>query len=48
MVVRKNLVSQNKLTGKESTVTPIDKTTQRHPLAVINADSLFFKGQTEA
>ena len=48
LVVRRNLVSQDQLIGKESTVTLIDETTRRHPLAVINVDCPFFKGQTEA
>ena len=46
--MRRNLVSQDQLIGKESTVTLIDETTQRHPLAVINVDCTFFKGQTKA
>ena len=41
VVVRRNLVSQDQLIGKESTVTLIDETTQRHPLAVINVDCPF-------
>ena len=46
--MRRNLVSQDKLIGKKSTVTLIDETTQRHPFSVINVDCSFFKGQTEA
>ena len=45
VVVRRNLVSQDQLIGKESTVTLIDETTQRHPLAVINVDSPFLRGK---
>ena len=48
VVVRKRLVSEDQLIGKESTVTLIDETTQRHPLAVIDVDCPFFQGQTEA
>ena len=48
VVVRKSLVSEDQLIGKESTVTLIDETTQRHPLAVIDVDCPFFQGQTEA
>ena len=48
VVVRKSLVSEDQLIGKESTVTLIDETMQRHPLAVIDVDCLFFQGQTEA
>ena len=48
VVMRRNLVSQDQLIGKESTVTLIEEITQRHPLAVINVDCPFFKGQTEA
>ena len=48
VVVRKSLVSEDQLIGKESTVTLIHETTQRHPLAVIDVDCPFFQGQTEA
>ena len=42
------MVSLDQLIGKELTVTLLDETTQRQPLAVNNVDCLFFKGQTEA
>ena len=42
VVVRKSLVSEDQLIGKESTVTLIDETTQRHLLAVIYVDCPFF------
>ena len=43
VVVRRNLVSQDQLIGKDSTVTLIDETTQRHPLAVIYVDCPFLR-----
>ena len=46
--VKRSLVSDNQLIGKESYVTLIDETTQRYPLAVIDVDCLFFTGKTEA
>ena len=46
--VKRSLVSDNQLIGKESYVTLIDETTQRYPLAVIDIDCPFFTGKTEA
>ena len=48
VVVKRILVSEGQLIGKESTVTLIDETPQRHPLAVINVDCPVFQRQTEA
>ena len=44
--VKRSLVSDGQLIGKESYVTLIDETTQKYPLAVI--DCPFFTGKTEA
>ena len=46
--VKRSLVSDDQLIGKESYVTLIDETTQRYPLAVIDIDCPFFTGKTEA
>ena len=46
--VKRSLVSDDQLIGKESYVTLIDETTQKHPLAVIYVDCPFFTGKTEA
>ena len=46
--VKRSLVSDDQLIGKESYVTLIDETTQRYPLAVIDVDCPFFTGKTEA
>ena len=46
--VKRSLVSDDQLIGKESYVTLIDETTQRYPLAVIDVDCAFFIGKTEA
>ena len=46
--VKRSLVSDNQLIGKESYVTLIDETTQRYPLAVIDINCPFFTGKTEA
>ena len=46
--VKRSLVSDDQLIGKESYVTLIDETTQRCPLAVIDVDCPFFTGKTEA
>ena len=46
--VKRSLVSDDLLIGKESYVTLIDETTQRYPLAVIDVDCPFFTGKTEA
>ena len=46
--VKRSLVSDNQMIGKESYVTLIDETTQRYPLAVIDVDCPFFTGKTEA
>ena len=46
--VKRSLVSDDQLIGKEYYVTLIDKTTQRYPLAVIGVDCPFFTGKTEA
>ena len=43
VVVRRNLVSQDQLIGKESTMTLIDETTQSHPKAIINVDCPFLR-----
>ena len=40
--VKRSLVSDDQLIGKESYVTLIDETTQRYPLAVIDVDCPFF------
>ena len=45
--VKRSLKSDDQLIGKESYVTLIDETTQRYPLAVIDADCPFFTGKTE-
>ncbi|MCG8096943.1 MAG: DDE-type integrase/transposase/recombinase [Candidatus Thiodiazotropha endolucinida] len=47
-VVRRSLVSDSQLIGKESNVTLIDESTQRYPLAMIDIDCPFFTGKTEA
>ena len=47
-VVRRSLVSSDQLLGKESDVTLIDESTQRHPLAMVEIDCPFFTGKTEA
>ena len=46
--VKRSLVTDDQLIGKESYVTLIDETTQTYPLAVIDIDSPFFTGKTEA
>ena len=46
--VKRSLVSDDQLTGKESYVTLIDETTQRYPLVVIDIDCPLFSGKTEA
>ena len=46
--VKRGLVSDDQLIGKESYVTLIDETTQRYPLAVIDVGCPFFAGKTEA
>ena len=46
--VKRSMVSDDQLIGKESYVTLIDETTQRYPLAVIDVDCPFFTGKTEA
>ena len=46
--VKRSLVSDDQLIGKESYVTLIDEITQRYPLAVIDVDCPFFTGKTEA
>ena len=46
--VKRSLVSDDQLIGKESYVTLIDETTQKYPLAVIDVDCPFFNGKTEA
>ena len=46
--VKRSLVSDDQLIGKESYVTLIDETTQKYPLAVIDVDCPFFAGKTEA
>ena len=40
-IVKRSLVSQNQLIGRESYFTLIDETTQRYPLSVIDIDSVF-------
>lgn len=47
-VVRRNLVSDDQLLGKESDVTLIDESTQRYPLAMVDIDCPFFTGKIEA
>ena len=48
-VIRRSLISDYQLIGKESDVTLIDETTQRYPLAVnIDIDCPSFTGKTEA
>ena len=47
-VIRRSLISDDQLIGKDSDVTLIDETTQRYPLAVIDVDCPFFTGKTEA
>ena len=44
-VIRRSLISDDQLIGKESDVTLIDETTQRYPLAVIDVDCPFFTGK---
>ena len=46
--VKRGMVSDDQLIGKESYVTLNDETTQRYPLAVIDVDCPFFTGKTEA
>ena len=46
--VKRSLVSDDQLIGKESYMTLIDETTQKYPLAVIDVDCPFFTGKTEA
>ena len=46
--VKRSLVSDDQLIGKESYVTLIDETTQKYPLAVTDVDCPFFTGKTEA
>ena len=46
--VKRSLVSDDQLIGKESYVTLIDETTQRYPFAVIDVDCPFFTGKNEA
>ena len=46
--VKRSLVSDDQLIGKESYVILIDETTQRYPLAVIDVDCPFSTGKTEA
>ena len=46
--VKRGLVSDDQLIGKESYVTLIDETMQRYPLAVSDIDCPFFTGKTEA
>ena len=43
--VKRSLVSDDQLIGKESYVTLIDENTQRYPLAVIDVDCPFFTGK---
>ena len=43
--VKRSLVSDDQLIGKESYVTLIDETTQRYPLAVIDVNCPFFTGK---
>ena len=44
--VKRSLVSDDQLIGKESYVTLIDETAQKYPLAVIDVDCPFFTGKT--
>ena len=46
--VKRSLVSDDQLIGKESYVTLIDETTQRYPMSIIDVDCPFFTGKTEA
>ena len=46
--VKRSLVSDDQLIGKESCVTFIDETTQKYPLAVNDVDCPFLKEKTEA
>ena len=46
--VKRSLVSDDQLIGKDSYVTLIDATTQKNPLAAIDVDCPFFTGKTEA
>ena len=46
--VKRSLVSDDQLIGKEFYVTLIDETTQKYPLVVIDIDCPFFTGKTEA
>ena len=48
VTVRKNLISDDCLTGREAYVTLIDETRQKYPLAMIDIDRPFFTGKTEA
>ena len=48
VTVRKNLISDDCLTGREAYVTLIDETRQTYPLAMIDIDCPFFTGKTEA
>ena len=48
VTVRKNLISDDCLTGREAYVTLIDETRQKYPLAMIDIDCPFFTGKTEA
>ena len=41
-IVRRSLVSNDQLLGKESDVILIDESTQRYPLAMVEIDCLFF------
>ena len=43
--VKRSLVSDDQLIGKESYMTLIGETTQRYPLAVIDVDCPFFTGK---
>ena len=43
--VKRTLVSDDQLIGKEYYVTLIDETTQKYPLAVIDVDCPFFTGK---
>ena len=44
-VIRRSLISDDKLIGKESDITLIDETTLRYPLAVIDVVCPFFTGK---
>ena len=46
--VKRSLVSDDQLIGKESYASLIDETTQRYLLAVIDIDCPFFTGKSEA